>query len=218
MMKIALIGATGFVGQVVLNELLTRGKVVTALVRDPSKLSVTDEKLHTVKVDVTNSEALAQAIKGYDVVISAYNAGWTNPNLYHDFLEGAKAIQKGVKQAGVKRIIVIGGAGSLYTSEGMQIVDTPAFPSEWKPGATAARDYLNILKEEKDLDWTFLSPAPEMHQGSPRERTGSYRLGTDYPVADQNGRSWITVDDLAVAIVDETLHPKHIKQRFTVGY
>ncbi|HWV71472.1 MAG TPA: NAD(P)-dependent oxidoreductase [Pseudosphingobacterium sp.] len=218
MMKIALIGATGFVGGVVLNELLARGEAVTALVRDPSKLSVTDEKLHTIKVDVTNSEALAQAIRGYDVVISAYNAGWTNPNLYNDFLEGAKAIQEGVKQAGVKRIIVIGGAGSLYTADGVQIVDTPAFPSEWKPGATAARDYLNVLKEEKDLDWTFLSPAPEMHQGLPRERTGSYRLGTNHPVADQNGRSWITVDDLAVAIVDETLHPKHIKQRFTVGY
>ncbi|MFC6100143.1 NAD(P)-dependent oxidoreductase [Olivibacter domesticus] len=218
MMKIALIGATGFVGRVVLNELLTRDEAVTALVRDPSKLDVTDEKLHTIKVDVTNTAALAQAVEGYDVVISAYNAGWTNPNLYNDFLEGAKAIQEGVKQAGVKRIIVVGGAGSLYTTEGIQLVDTPGFPNEWKPGATAARDYLNILKEEKELDWTFLSPAPEMHQGLPRERTGTYRLGTDYPVADQNGRSWITVDDLAVAIVDEALHPKHLKQRFTVGY
>lgn len=217
-MRIALIGATGFVGKVILNELLARGQAVTALVREPSKLTVTNDNLHVIKVDVTNTEALVKAIQGYDVVISAYNAGWTNPNLYHDFLEGVKAIQEGVKQAGVKRIIVIGGAGSLYASEGVQIVDTPEFPSEWKPGATAARDYLNILKDEKDLDWTFISPAVEMHQGLPRKRTGAYRLGTDYPVADESGRSWITVNDLAVAIVDETLHPKHIKQRFTVGY
>ena len=217
-MKIALIGATGFVGKTILNELLSRGQEVTALVRAPSKLNIEDEKLHVVQVDVLNTNSFVKAIQGFDLVISSYNAGWTNPNLYDDFLKGSKAIQEGVKRAGVKRLLVIGGAGSLYAAEGLQIVDTPEFPSEWKPGSKAARDYLNILKEEKELDWTVISPAPEMHQGLPRERTGSYRLGTDYPVADQNGRSWITVDDLAVAIVDEALHPKHIKQRFTVGY
>jgi len=217
-MKIALIGATGFVGGAVLNELLTRGEAVTVILRNPSKLTINSEKLHVVKADAVNAEELAEAVKGYDVVISAYNAGWTNPNFYEDFLNGSKAIQEGVKKAGVKRLLVIGGAGSLYVKEGVQLVDTPEFPDDWKTGAKAARDYLNVLKEEKDLDWTFLSPAPEMHQGLPRERKGTYRTGTDYPVADENGRAWITVDDLAVAIVDETINPKHLKQRFTVGY
>ncbi|MEH6308762.1 NAD(P)-dependent oxidoreductase [Olivibacter sp. CPCC 100613] len=217
-MKIALIGATGFVGKTILNELLNRGEEVTALLRDPSKLDIQNEKLHRAKVDVLDTENFAKVVAGFDLVISAYNAGWTNPNLYDDFLKGSKAIQDGVKKAGVRRLLVVGGAGSLYAAEGLQIVDSPEFPTDWKPGAKAARDYLNILKEEKELDWTFLSPAPEMHQGLPRERKGLYRTGTDYPVVDENGRSWITVDDLAVAIVDEALHPKHIKQRFTVAY
>ncbi|GAA4798187.1 NAD(P)-dependent oxidoreductase [Olivibacter ginsenosidimutans] len=217
-MKIALIGATGFVGATVLNELLSRGEGVTAIVRNPAKLTETSEKLHVIKADVTHIDELAAAVKDYDVVISAYNAGWADPTLYEDFIAGSTAIQEGVKKAGVKRLLVIGGAGSLYTPDGRQLVDTPEFPDDWKTGASAARDYLNILKEEKELDWTFISPAPEMHQGLPRERKGTYRIGTDYPVADESGRSWITVDDLAVAIVDEALHPKHRKQRFTVGY
>ncbi|WP_134089928.1 NAD(P)-dependent oxidoreductase [Olivibacter sp. XZL3] len=217
-MKIALIGATGFVGGAVLQELLLRGVEVTALVRNPTKLTLQNEKLHKVEVDVLDTETFVKAIQGFDLIISAYNADWTNPNLYTDFLAGSKAIQEGVKKAGVKRLLVIGGAGSLYVAEGLQLVDTPEFPADWKPGATAARDYLNILKEEKEIDWVFLSPAPEMHQGLPRERKGLYRVGTDHPVADENGRSWITVDDLAVAIVDEALHPKHSKQRFTVAY
>lgn len=217
-MKIALIGATGFVGETILNELLNRGQEVTALLRNPAKLNLQDEKLHVVQVDVLNTNSFVKAIQGFDLVISSYNAGWTNPNLYEDFLKGSKAIQEGVKRAGVKRLLVIGGAGSLYTAEGLQIVDTPEFPSDWKPGAKAARDYLNILKEEKELDWTFISPAPEMHHGLPRERKGVYRTGTEFPVTDDTGRSWITVDDLAVAIVDEALNPKHIRQRFTVAY
>lgn len=217
-MKIALIGATGFVGETILNELLNRGQEVTVLLRDPSKLNTQDEKLHITQVDVLDTENFVKAIQGFDLVISSYNAGWTNPNLYNDFLTGSKAIQEGVKKAGVKRLLVIGGAGSLYAAEGLQIIDTPEFPAEWKPGAQAARDYLNILKQEQDIDWTFISPAPEMHHGLPRERKGTYRTGTDYPVADEAGRSWITVDDLAVAIVDEALNPQHIKQRFTVAY
>jgi len=217
-MKIALIGATGFVGTTVLNELLSRSEEVTALVRNPAKLTANSEKLHVVKTDVTHIDELAAAVAGYDLVISAYNAGWADPTLYQDFINGSEAIQAGVKKAGVKRLLVVGGAGSLYTADGRQLVDTPEFPDDWKTGAKAARDYLNILKEEKELDWTFVSPAPEMHQGLPRERKGTYRTGTDYPVADESGRAWITVDDLAVAIVDEALHPKHSRQRFTVGY
>lgn len=217
-MKIALIGATGFVGGAVLNELLTRGEAVTAWVRRPEKLTIQDHNLHVVQVDATNENELIAAAKGYDVVISAFNANWANPTLYDDFIKGSEAIQEGLKKAGVKRLLVVGGAGSLYIPDGRQLVDTDAFPAEWKPGAKAARDYLNILKNEKELDWVFISPAPEMHQGLPRERKGVYRTGTDYPVADEQGRAWITVDDLAVAIVDEVLQPKHHQQRFTVGY
>ena len=217
-MKLALIGATGFVGSAILKEALDRGHQVTAIARNPNKLSIANDKVVAVKADVTNIEELAEVIKDHDVVISAYNAGWTNPNIYHDFLEGAQLIQAAVKKSAVKRFIFVGGAGSLYIGPNQQLVDTPAFPKEWKPGALAARDYLNILKNEKDLDWTFLSPAVEMHQGTSGTRTGNYRTGLENPVFDENNRSIISVEDMAIAIIDEAENPSHIKQRFTVAY
>lgn len=217
-MKVALIGASGFVGTAVLNELLERGHEVTALTRDAANITKQHENLSVVQANVTTPTDLAEKAKGHDAVISAFNAGWTNPNLYDDFLNGSKAIQDGVKKSGVKRFIYIGGAGSLYTSAGGQFVDTPEFPAQIKPGATAARDYLNILKEEKDLDWTFLSPALEMHQGTSGERKGKYRKGLENPVFDENNRSIASVEDTALAIVDELENPQHIRQRFTVAY
>jgi putative NADH-flavin reductase len=113
---------------------------------------------------------------------------------------------------------VIGGAGSLEIAPGVQVIDTPEFPANIRPGASAARDYLNILKKEKDLEWTFFSPALEMHQGTSGVRKGSYRKGLDNPVYDDKGRSVLSVEDLAVAIVDELEHPKHIRERFTAAY
>ncbi|HEX8677186.1 MAG TPA: NAD(P)-dependent oxidoreductase [Segetibacter sp.] len=217
-MKVAIIGATGFVGSAILKEALDRGHQVTAIARNPNKLSIANDKVVAVKADVTNIEELAEVIKDHDVVISAYNAGWTNPNIYHDFLEGAQLIQAAVKKSGVKRFIFVGGAGSLYIGPNQQLVDTRAFPEEWKPGALAARDYLNILKNEKDLDWTFLSPAVEMHQGTSGTRTGNYRTGLENPVFDENNKSIISVEDMAIAIIDEAENPSHIKQRFTVAY
>lgn len=216
-MKIALIGATGFVGRVILKEALDRGHQVTAIVRHAEKLK-SENNLSIVSCDVMDHDSLAEAIKGNDIVVSAYNAGWTNPNLYREFLKGAKSIQQAVRQGGINRLLVIGGAGSLYVTPHMQLVDTPAFPAAWKPGAEAARDYLNILKKEDQLTWTFLSPAIEMNQGAPRNRTGIYRIGLDEPVLDKNGKSRISVDDLAVAVLDEVEHPRHQRQRFTVGY
>ena len=216
-MKVALIGASGFVGTAILNELVQRGHQVTAIVRNPDKVKQT-ALVSAVKANALNADEVAAAVKGADAVVSAYNAGWTNPNLYHEFLEGSKAIQEGVKKAGVKRLMVIGGAGSLYIAEGVQLVDTPEFPADWKSGALSARDYLNILKNEQELDWTFLSPAIEMHQGTSGERKGTYRTGLETPVFNANGRSYISVEDLAIAVVDELEHPKHIKQRFTVAY
>ncbi|KAA9340087.1 NAD(P)-dependent oxidoreductase [Adhaeribacter soli] len=217
-MNVALIGASGFVGTALLNELLERGHHVTALTRDTANIKKQHPNLTVVQATVTDPKDLAEKVKGHEAVISAFNAGWTNPNLYDDFLNGAKAIQEGVKRSGVKRFIFVGGAGSLYAAENLQFVDTPEFPEQIKPGATAARDYLNILKEEKDLDWTFLSPALEMHQGTSGERKGAYRKGLETPVFDESGRSVASVEDTALAIVDELENPQHIRERFTVAY
>lgn len=216
-MNVALIGASGFVGSALLQELVQRGHQVTAIVRNPGTIA-SKENITVVSADVMNETAVAQAVAGHDAVISAYNAGWQNPNLYSDFLKGSQAIQEAVKRAGVKRLIVVGGAGSLFIAPAQQIVDTEGFPPDWKPGALAARDYLNILRKETALDWAFLSPAVEMHQGTSGVRKGTYRKGLENPVTDAEGRSVISVEDTAVAIVDELEHPQHIRQRFTVAY
>jgi putative NADH-flavin reductase len=217
-MKIALIGATGFVGSAILKEALNRGLQVTAIARHPEKLTVQHKDLTVKQGDVTDTGRLAGLLKGNDVVISAYNPGWSNPDIYNDFLKGAQSIQSAVKQSGVKRLIVIGGAGSSYIAPNLQLVDTPDFPAAWKPGALAARDYLNIIRKEDQLDWTFVSPAIEMHQGTSGLRKGVYRTGLENPVFDENKKSVLSVEDLAVAVVDEAEKPKHIRQRFTVAY
>ena len=213
-MKIAIIGATGFVGSTILNELANRNHEITAIARNPKDST----NVNWVKADILNTTELASILKGNDVVISAYNAGWTNPNLYDDFIAGSKSIQEAVKQSGVKRFITIGGAGSLFVAPNLQAVDTPDFPKEYYAGASAARDYLNILKEEKELDWAFFSPAFEMHQGITTGRTGKYRLGLDNPVFNDEQRSILSVEDLAVVIADEAETPKHHQVRFTAAY
>jgi len=215
-MKVAVIGATGFVGAALVAEFANRNNEVTAISRNPKEES--NDKVTTVKADVFDVVALAEILKGHDAVVSAYNAGWTNPNIYHDFIAGSKAVQEAVKKSGVKRFITIGGAGSLFVAPGLQAVDTPDFPAEIKAGATAARDYLNILKEEKELDWVFFSPAFEMHQGTKTGRTGHYRLGLDNPVFNDENRSILSVEDLAVVIADEVETPKHHQVRFTAAY
>lgn len=217
MKKVVLIGASGFVGSAVLKELLDRKHHVKAIMRDTTKITVEHQNLVVKQANVLHQEEVEAAVKGHDVVISAYNPGWTNPNLYQEFLQGAKTIQEGIKKAAVPRLIVVGGAGSLFV-EGKQVVESPDFPEDWKAGALAARDYLNILKEEEQLDWTFLSPAIEMHQGTSGERKGRYRTGLDSPVFDDAGRSIISVEDLALAIVDEVENSNYIRKRFTVAY
>jgi putative NADH-flavin reductase len=213
-MKIAIIGATGFVGSAILNELASRNQYITAIARTPKETS----NVNWVATDIFNVDALAETLKGHDVIISAYNPGWANPNIYDDFIAGSKAIQQAAKKSGVKRFITIGGAGSLFVAPGLQAVDTPDFPKEYHAGATAARDYLNILKEEKDLDWAFFSPAFEMHQGITTGRTGKYRLGLDNPVFNDEQRSILSVEDLAVVIADETENARHHQVRFTAAY
>lgn len=215
-MKIAIIGATGFVGSNILNELSSRNHEITAIVRNPK--ADENSTVNWVKADINEVQKLAQILAGNDVVVSAFNPGWTNPNIYEDFLSGAQKIQEAVKLSGVKRYITIGGAGSLFVAPNLQAVDTPDFPKEIFPGASAARDYLNIIKEEKELDWAFFSPAFEMHQGITTGRTGKYRLGLENPVFDENQRSILSGEDLAVVIADEVENPKHHQVRFTAAY
>ncbi|MDJ1494472.1 NAD(P)-dependent oxidoreductase [Cytophagaceae bacterium DM2B3-1] len=217
-MRIAIIGASGFVGSHLLTEALQRDHYVTAIVRHPEKITTHHPHLIVKACDIMNTEALVPLLADNDAVLSAYNPGWTNPAIYEDFLKGSKSIQEATKMAGVKRLLTIGGAGSLYVAPDTQLIDTPQFPAEWKPGALAARDYLNIIKEEKDIEWTFLSPAIEMHAGTSGKRTGQYRTGTDNPVFDANGTSRISAEDLAVALIDELENKQFPKQRFTVAY
>lgn len=177
-MNIALIGATGFVGSAVLEELLRRQHKVTALARNPGKLAARDG-LTVVHADAQDATQVAKAVAGQDAVVNAYNPGWTVPDIHDQFLVGTRAIYAGVKQAGVKRLLVVGGAGSLFVAPGVQLVDTPNFPAEYKAGALAAREALNLIRHETTLDWTFLSPPILL---APGERTGQYRLGTDAPL------------------------------------
>lgn len=215
-MKIAIIGATGFVGSTILKEAVSRNHQVTAIARNPKEENQTN--VSWKKADINNVDELAEILAGNDLAISSFNAGWTNPNLYNDFLEGSKLIQLAVKASGVKRFITIGGAGSLYIAPETQLVDTPEFPKEYHAGATAARDYLNIIRKEKELDWAFFSPAIEMHPGIATGRTGKYRLGLENPVVNEEGRGILSVEDLAVVILDEAENPKHHQTRFTAAY
>lgn len=214
--KVAVIGATGFVGKQVVNELSNRGYVVNAIARDSSKVEAKDN-VSAISADVNNVEELAKVLEGNDAVINTFNPGWTNPNLYDDFLNGSKNIESAVEKSGVKRFITVGGAGSLFI-DGNQLVDGPDFPADIKPGATAARDYLNEIKKNETLDWTFFSPAIEMHQGTAGVRTGTYRTALENPVFDADGRSILSVEDVAVALVDELEQNNFVKQRFTAAY
>ncbi|MEO8024709.1 NAD(P)-dependent oxidoreductase [Polaromonas sp.] len=213
-MNIALIGATGFVGSPVLAELLSRGHQVTVLARTPSKLTA-QTGLTVVKADALDAAQVAKAVAGHDAVISAYNPGWSEPKIHDLHLQASRAIVDGVKASGVKRLLVVGGAGSLYVAPGLQLVDTPPFPAEYKQGALAARQALNELKKESTLDWSFVSPPIAL---APGERTGQYRLGADNLLPGQGEQpAGISVADLAVAIVDEIETPRHVQKRFTVA-
>lgn len=217
MKKVAVIGATGFVGTQVVKELANRGYSVNALARNTSKIEES-ENVKAVNADIYNTAELSEILKGNDAVINAFNPGWTNPNIFEDFLKGAESIEKAVEESGVKRFITVGGAGSLYIAENLQLIDTPEFPAEIKPGAEAARQYLEMIKKNENLDWTFFSPAIEMHQGTAGVRKGTYRTALENPVFDENGRSVLSVEDVAVALVDELENNQFVKQRFTAAY
>lgn len=219
-MQVALIGATGFVGTAILDELLQRGHSVRALVRDAAKLPARPG-LTVVQADVQDAQQVQRAVAGADAVISAYNAGWANPNIYADFMRGSRAIVQGVQAAGVPRYLVVGGAGSLWVN-GQQVVDSPDFPAAIKPGAQAARDMLTELQSNTQLDWTLLSPPIGFHGGSPAAalgRTGHYRTGADAPLMQADGQPGdISREDLAVALVDALEQHLHSRARFTVAH
>ena len=213
-MKVALIGATGFVGTPLLAELLSRGHQVTVLARNPAKLAA-QPGLTVLAADALDATQVAKAVAGVDAVISAYNPGWTEPQIHDLFLQGTAAIIEGTKRAGIKRFLMVGGAGSLFVAPGVQLVDTPPFPAEYKQGALAAREALNRLQLENSLDWTFLSPPIMLEPGV---RTGQYRTGLDHPLPGEGeAPAAISVEDMAVAIVDELEKPRHLQQRFTVA-
>jgi putative NADH-flavin reductase len=214
-MKIALIGATGFAGKAILLEFLDRNHEVTGISRHPEKLGFHHPGLHNKAGNMLDENEAATLLSGHEAVVSAYNAGWTNPDLHDEYLRGCRSILNGIKKAGVKRFLTIGGAGSLEVAPGLQFLDTPAFPAQFKAGALAAREFLEIIKKENGLDWTYLSPAIVLTPGS---RKGTYRTALDNPVYGPDGKCTISVEDLAVAVVDEIEKPQHIRQRFTVGY
>ena len=213
-MKIALIGGSGFVGSALLEELLRRGHQVTALARNPAKLAAR-KGLAVVSANALDAAQVSQAVVGHEAVISAYNPGWQEPNIHALFLQGSKAITEGVKRSGVKRLLIVGGAGSLFVAPGVQLVDTPNFPAEYKQGALAAREALAQIRTETELDWSFVSPPVFL---APGERKGGFRVGGDEVLMDGDKPAGISVADLAVAIVDEIETPRHVRSRFTVGY
>ncbi|MXP05879.1 MULTISPECIES: NAD(P)-dependent oxidoreductase [unclassified Apibacter] len=216
MKKVALIGASGFIGSQLVKELLSRGYQVTAIVRSADKIKNDDKNLKVVSANVFDTDKLAEVLKNNDAVISAYNPGWTNPNIYDDTIKGYQSIIEAVKKAGIKRLQAVGGAGSLLVAPGKTVVDSGAIPDEILPGVKALA---LVLKDqflpEKELDWVFFSPAGTIEPG---ERTGKYRLGLDNLITDDQGNSKISVQDYAKAMVDELENPKHHQQRFTIGY
>ena len=203
-MKIALIGATGNVGSRLLTEALRRGHTVTAIARQRKNLPA-GSGVTFATGDATQPAQLTPLLVGHDAVISAVR---------FQSVPAAPLISA-VKNAGTKRFLVVGGAGSLEVSPGTQLVDTPDFPAAYKPEALAGRDFLNVLRGEQQLEWTFLSPAAEFFPG---QRTGEFRIGGDELLVQSNGASKISMEDFAVAMLDELEEPQHVRQRFTVGY
>lgn len=216
MKKTALIGASGFVGDAILKELLSRGYEVEALVRNPENVKVQNPRLTVRKVDVADTKALAADLKGYDTVISAYNPGWANSDIYSLTLQNYPRIVEAAKEAGVRRLLIVGGAGTLFCAPGLRVVDSGAIPAEIMGGVRSLGEfYLDTLSKEKAIDWVFFSPAGSLEPG---EASGVYRLGKDDLIVDSEGNSRITVGDYAKAMVDELESPRHHQERFTIGY
>jgi len=197
------------IGSRILSEALRRGHEVTVVVRDPAKFSHRHHNLTVVKGDVLDAAGVAAIVKGHDAVLSAVGPA------SEVITEAARTLIDGLTRAGVKRLVVVGGAGSLEVAPGIQLIDTPEFPREWLAPARAHGAALATFRRNTTLDWTNVSPPAVI---APGERTGKYRLGTDRLVTNAKGESRISAEDYAIAFLDEVEHPQHIRQRFTVGY
>jgi putative NADH-flavin reductase len=209
-MNITLFGATGNAGARILKELLARGHQVTAIVRDPAKLQP-QPGLSVRRGDLSDVAQIAESLRGTEAVISAYGPGLNSPG---ELVGATERLVNGLQQAGVRRLLMVGGAGSLEVAPGVQLIDSGYLPDEWKPIARAHRDALEILKAS-DLDWTSLCPAGYFEPG---QRTGVFRLGKDNLIANEKGESRISMEDYAIAMVDELEKHAHPRQRFSVGY
>lgn len=203
MARIALIGASGQAGSRILKELSDRGHTVTAIARNTGKIASLPG-VAAVAGDVFDGDGLTQLIKGHDAVISAVHFTASDP----------KILIEAVRAAGVPRYLVVGGAGSLDIAPGRRLVDQPDFPEAYKAEALGGAAFLDLLRTEADIDWTFLSPSAEFVPG---ERTGKFRLGKDTLLSNEQG-SRISFEDYAIALVDELEKPAHSRTRFTVGY
>jgi hypothetical protein len=212
-MNIALIGASGFIGSALREELLARGHRVTALVAHPEKLPAS-ANLTPVAVDVLDTAALAQKLRGFDAVMTAFS-GHAQQDVLGYYEKGIRSIIHAAKQAGVPRLLVVGGAGSLEVAPGKLLIDTPTFPAAYKASAQGALVALDLLRAERELNWTMLSPSALI---APGERTGKFRLGGDQLLSNAKGESRISTQDYAAAFVDELEKPAHERRRFTVGY
>jgi putative NADH-flavin reductase len=203
-MKIALIGATGNIGAKVLNEAVSRGHAVTGIVRNPDKLGE-KKGVTAIGCDLADEKKLAGAIKGHDAVIVSVR---------HD-LNDVSHVYAACRSAGVKRVLIVGGAASLEVAPGLMLIDTPGFPDQIKVQATPAVTALKAIRQIQDLEWSFVSPSIMIVPG---ERTGKFRIGGDELLKDAKGESKISQEDFAVALIDECEKPKHVRKRFTVGY
>lgn len=217
-MKYAVIGSTGYVGNAVVRELAARGHVVTAFARHTDKVFAAPH-VQAVKADVHDADFAAQ-LAGFDAVVSAFNPGWTNPNIGRDFTAGYAAILAAAKAANVPYLLAVGGAGSLFVAPGVQLIDTPDFPKAIFDGANAARNLLRDLQAQYgDVNWAMVSPPACLGAdgGFSEERSGKYRLGGDELLMAGDTPAGISVADLAVAIADDVERKAHLHQRFTVA-
>jgi uncharacterized protein len=203
-MKIAVIGASGNAGSRITAELARRGHSVTAIARHPEKIP-SGANVTPTKGDVMDQAGLARLLAGHDAAISSVHFLASDP---------AKLIGA-AKASKVGRYLVVGGAGSLEVAPGVRLVTTPGFPVAYKAEAEKGAAFLDLLRVEKELNWTFLSPSALFTAG---ERTGKFRLGIDQLLTAPDGKSSISFEDFAVALADEIERPAHIRQRFTVGY
>ncbi len=213
MAHIAVFGASGKIGRQIVREAQARGHDVTAVVRDPSELGPHPARLQVVQGDILDPEDVVAAVAGHDAVISA--VGPTRDADPQMLVAAARSLLNALPRAGVKRLIVVGGAGSLEVAPGVQLLDTPDFPEDWKPVARAHRDALAVYRGNEDLEWTYISPAGFI---APGPRIGHYRTAGDQLLRDSQGKSSITIDDFAIAVIDELEHPQHVRQRFTAAY